>query len=438
MIFLHRKVARKLTLLLLQNPAAASLPITLRKTPTAACMEVEGGVQSATARLAIQSITSSGTVAAELKAVLMLDAPVAAEQELGVGTATSATKLTVQLSLSAPLLPTPALDALTAESERDRAQQRARGGKNNNIPDGLLSNKIVSSAEPNRDILKELRAEISATIEKIGQEYMSLYPEPARSMPALVAAANSTSDPAAANGNGSAQTPEERKLEFLEFLTSNGIFHELKETLKPKVQLLIQERYGARGRALGKSQALASVDLNRNDNEKHQVGGKEVTEANVETVLSELYVFLLKECSLVLNSMFSDTIIDRDVGELEQSAYINDETETQAQLVQKLLRLTALLRSPAHCTWSVCTSSTTAPLWARTNTCCTARMRPMVNSCCSSPPPCWPTPRLWVLTCNRCFSTRRRRCSARPERRSIQRTKWTRLSGRWRCCTLAF
>lgn len=338
-LFMHRKVVRQFTLLLLQDPASAYLPLSIKKTPSPTFLEVEGGVQTATGKLNIQRITHTGAVKPELFATLE-GAGLDVDADSGAGVS-AASKFSVTLSLSAPLLPTSALEKLTAEMEMNGGALKAqRGGmkKKSDIPDDILSGKAVTGGDANRDVLKELRTEISSTIEKIGQEYVSLYPEPTQSIPTLVAAANSTSDPTTQTcpRGSNVQTQEERKLEFLDFLVNNGIFHELKESLKPKVQLLIKERYGNRGRALGKSQALASVDLNRGDADKFQVT-QEIDEGSIEALLSELYVFLLKECSLVLNSMFTDTVIARDTAELEKTAYINDEAETQAQLVQRLL-----------------------------------------------------------------------------------------------------
>ena len=57
-----------------------------------------------------------------------------------------------------------------------------------------------------------------------------------------------------------------------------------------------------------------------------------MSEETIETALSELYVFLQKECSVILNSLFSDTLIDRDRSELTNSAFINDEEVTEAQV----------------------------------------------------------------------------------------------------------
>ncbi len=59
-----------------------------------------------------------------------------------------------------------------------------------------------------------------------------------------------------------------------------------------------------------------------------------VSEETIETALSELYVFLQKECAAILNSLFSDTLIDRDRSELTNSAFINDEEITETQVME--------------------------------------------------------------------------------------------------------
>lgn len=57
-------------------------------------------------------------------------------------------------------------------------------------------------------------------------------------------------------GNDLAQkSAAERKAQFLHYLTTSGIYHDLKEKLKPRIQRLVREKYGARGQALGKSTA---------------------------------------------------------------------------------------------------------------------------------------------------------------------------------------
>ncbi|KAJ1439647.1 hypothetical protein B484DRAFT_391710 [Ochromonadaceae sp. CCMP2298] len=310
-VFMHRSVARRFTMLLMQSRAQAYLNLSVKKIPVAGGAEIEAGEMQGSAQISIAPLTSTGITLSLLEA------------NLGVGFEGS--KFSAAVVLSSALLPTPALEALTAMSK-----PILKGASD--IPPGLLSATVVSSGDPNRDIMQELRAEIASTIEKIGQEYLSLYPEPVQAPFYPTTGASRETSPRAAHP----QTQIERKAEFLDYLTHNGIFHDLKTNLKPKVQILIRERYGNRGRALVKSQAMGTVDLNRDDEEKHDVGG-EITAASVEAVLSDLYVFLLKQCSLVLNSMFSDTLIGREAQELEKSAYINDEEETKLQISTRLL-----------------------------------------------------------------------------------------------------
>jgi hypothetical protein len=82
---------------------------------------------------------------------------------------------------------------------------------------------------------------------------------------------------------------------------------------------------------------MKSIDL-RDINSNQQFNPEEnLSEESLEASLSELYVFLLKECSVVLNSMFTDTIISRDVSDLAKNAFINDEEATKLQEYNRLL-----------------------------------------------------------------------------------------------------
>ena len=310
MLFLHRSQVRRLVLLMLQRSPAAKLvlPLTIKKTPTADAAAVEGTALTLTAVLDISTIMNSGIEFAEVKTVVDIEA----------GTAFSAV-----LTLNSPLLPVLEVDKLALKKKKKKKDEEATESD----PRGavLLSGKTVSSEDPNRDSLGELREEISRVIERIGQEYVSKYPL----LPA--------------EGVAAAASAEERKSEFLLFLAASGIFHELKSSLQPRVLSIIRDRGGARGRALGRSEVLASVDLNiggggdETKQQQHLLLPPTVTNESVDAVLSELYVFLLKECSLVLNSMFSSTVIDRDEEELEANAYVDDEEETPAQSIAKLL-----------------------------------------------------------------------------------------------------
>jgi hypothetical protein len=61
------------------------------------------------------------------------------------------------------------------------------------------------------------------------------------------------------------------------------------------------------------------------------------TNGPFEQMLSDLYVFLIKESNIILNKMYSNTMIDRDALELEKYGKVNDEEESLPQLYNKLL-----------------------------------------------------------------------------------------------------
>lgn len=217
----------------------------------------------------------------------------------------------------------------------------------------------VSSKSTNRDILQELRDEISNTIERIAQEYVSLYPQALASEPSPSNNNNNdtmsrtASDAISVNSqanniiNPQNHELEERKEKFVSYLLNNGIFLELQENLRIKVQLLIKDRYGARGRALGKSEVLKKLDENKAMVSIQEPDGnvtipadKEQKEAQnlLQNILAELYSFLMKECTLVLNSLFKTTIIQKDLNTIENPAMINDEQENDLQIFHRLLR----------------------------------------------------------------------------------------------------
>lgn len=345
MIFLHRSKVRELVKFIRTNPYAAELPLVMRRTPTAAHMESQGGELTCRGTIDLKQIVEPGRA--------VIDMPIALDW-VDDAAVTSETSLVVTYSsVAAGLVPAKALDSLTA-AQKDAVT-------NSYIPDGLLSNKLPSSNDPNTTILTDLRREITSCVERIAQEYLSLYPVPPGDGAGVAEGAlpmgngggngameitTTTASVASRSGGGGggadsesqgsqpAERKEDRLSDFLDFLTKSGIFHELKESLKPRVQLLIREQYGIRGRALGRSEALAAIDMQSTTG---VADGKQLNASSVESIMSELYVYLLKECSIVLNSLFKETVVDRDVAEFEKNAYVNDEEETEAQAVARLL-----------------------------------------------------------------------------------------------------
>lgn len=282
-IFLHRRNVRKFVKSFEEDPSKAVLPVILKKIPQHEAAATEGTVET----VIKATVNVAGIVKAGRKSINVT------AEDLSAGG-------NLELCFSSNL-PLQSIDAI------DQVNTLKAPKVENPNP------RQVSSNDGNKDALKEIRDEIVNTIERISQEYLAVYP-------------NATTD------GSIVANKDERRLEFLTFLANSGIFHELKENLRPRVQSLLREKFGIRGRALGRSETMRSLDLTYSEPGSSQV----VSEETIETALSELYVFLQKECSVILNSMFSETIIDRDVNDLTKSAYINDEELTKMQEFKRL------------------------------------------------------------------------------------------------------
>ena len=345
---MNRKVARKFLFLLFQDPKSAYLPIIAKKIPTSQYTEIEGGNLQLTGRVNIQTLTSTGLLQSDLTVVFDNNNDINTTTPTDTTTSSSTTtvsKLITTLTINSPLLPVSAIDKLPSTTENNNPNTTT----STKIPPSILSNKSVTNTTTNTDILSDLRVEITKTIEKIATEYVSLYPESTQSLPTLTTTninitttdnntiENNNTNITSSNNNY-IQTKEERKNDFLNYLINNGIFHELKESLKPKIQQLIREKYGNRGRALGKSNILKEFDQNSsNNNENNNDFNKEINDNNINILLSELYIYLIKQCNIILNSIFTDTIINRNIEEFEKYSTINDEKETNIQCLDRLL-----------------------------------------------------------------------------------------------------
>jgi hypothetical protein len=290
-----------------QDLQHAYLPITIKKTPSVEFVAAQGGEVFATGLLDISSIIVPGKASCALNTSALV----------GDQMDDFNPPLVVTFVSNEPLLEVSALSKLHQESQSSVDAK---------LP---FVAKIPMPAE-NRDVLQELRDEISGVIERIAQEYVAQYPTAA-----------AAPVPADSNNNltqGGIAGAEDKKTQFLQYLASNGIFHELQEKLRPAVLLAIQEKYGARGRALGKSAVMRSIDTkpisSETDNNDDEVG----YERHIQSILSELYVFLLKECNIVLNSMFHKTVIQKQRNEVDNPARIDDEQESELQKLSRLLR----------------------------------------------------------------------------------------------------
>mmetsp|Transcript_41022 Transcript_41022/g.41900 ORF Transcript_41022/g.41900 Transcript_41022/m.41900 type:complete len:1165 (-) Transcript_41022:236-3730(-) len=193
------------------------------------------------------------------------------------------------------------------------------------VADTLTQKGVAPGAIIRRDVMSELRAEIVSVIREVAHEYVTMYP------------VSPTAPPATTNGGINAPNkidPKESELEarrahFLHHLSSTGVYHALKERLKPRIQRVVRDKYGVRGRAIGKAGASAQIDADVEQNK------------GVEQLLGELYVFLVKESNIVLNGLFKSTMIARDEEEIDQvSVHVDDdEKESPIQIFARLLSL---------------------------------------------------------------------------------------------------
>jgi hypothetical protein len=343
-MFLHRSQVRSFANTLLPScPISKEMQITISKTVTAEARALEG------ADLNIQTavdVSPAGKPGASLT-TLPVPFPLTDDE------ANNPAHGTVQLCVSVRLFPAVIPADPVVGPQGDRAINAPR------TPADVLSGRHISGSNQNRDVIKELQTEITEVITQIAQEYVWLFPNPlpkpvpplqqqAQQQAAAVAAisgkglgmgmgmslmnpaddgSNMNGSPTAA-GSGAGGEPVvqttqiDRQAEFMHYLSTSGIYHDFKERLKPRIQRVVRERYGSRGQALGKS------DI--------QLTGEDIA-ADAQAILGELYVFLVKQCNVVLNSIYSATLVGRDAAELERGPLVDDEIETPGQAFTRLL-----------------------------------------------------------------------------------------------------
>jgi hypothetical protein len=284
--FFDRTVARNLLSVLEgRDEQDCSVVVEVRKTPSASAAALEGGEQRAAGSVLVADLANAGVSALDGIVVSLQDS----------SSSENSPQLSLKLTLSRPL--------------RDETPKLSKSGIR---PADMSSLHQVGGGASNRDVFKELRDEISAVIKEIAAEYVSLYPSPP--------SGKETAD---------AAELQARKAHFFHHLTSSGVYHRLKESLKPRIQRAARKRYGARSRALGLA-GSASFD-------SMALGAE--TELPLDQLLGELYVFLVQESNSVLNAMYRETVVDCDLKEIEQPPAIDDETESPKQLFKRLLSL---------------------------------------------------------------------------------------------------
>lgn len=159
-----------------------------------------------------------------------------------------------------------------------------------------------------KDVIKELQTDIELLIRTIGNEYIKLYPDPTD------------------------VTPTD-KTNFIQHLEHTGIMHEMKEKLKPKLNEIIWDRYGARGQVLAKSYK-DDLALNIPNKNSLSITGN----TSIDNFLSDIYINMISQCNIILNQAYTNTLVDRCKAEIDglPSKYSDDEIESSEQKFQRL------------------------------------------------------------------------------------------------------
>ena len=175
----------------------------------------------------------------------------------------------------------------------------------------LVSGRTVSVSQQ-RDVLKELKEEISACIKTIAVEYISKYP---------------INEGSEGSDDVNVKSIDDKKVEFLHYLSSSGVYHTLKESLKPKIQRVVRAEFGVRGQAIQKKPSFDISSSSVNEEKVNGISGQ---------LLADLYVYLVKVCNQVLNNLYTSTVIDKDTADVDKGGVVDDEDESAMQRLTRL------------------------------------------------------------------------------------------------------
>lgn len=324
-LFMHRAQVRQLKKILGDGDAAPKLEFVATKTVTEAGAETEGTDVSGTASVDVTALLNPGNTRVEMGCEFETTAPPASEGE-GEGEGESAPEEAPaepepagagedgdapEETAAEPPVPPPPPSLVGAMAVRSAlvappSTAAAPSSGSTMMPD--TSSKKVTASGSSRDVMREFSDEVNELCNKISQEYIAMFPL------------------APEHDTATAAQLEERKAQFLYQISSSGVYHELKEKLKPKVQRVVRERFGSRGRALGLAGGSPSEGFER----------AEEAQKAADQLLTEVYVYLVKECNKVLNGLFRGTMVSKQTADQEGKATLDDEAETPAQALHRL------------------------------------------------------------------------------------------------------
>lgn len=322
--FLHRSIVRKLAQIAKAESTNFSpvLKGTVKKVPTSEASSADPAELSLPLLLnfspMLQENVSSGNIACDI-----LNEDSNTPDSEAAKMIPSGALLQISYSMTAPLV-------RSSEVAPSKINVYDVAGKGNRI----------STEEQNRDAVRELQVELSKIITLVAEEYVVMYPmapDSASSKPGTpnkaAAAGKTTITPLSSISEAELA---ERRASFLYHLSTSGIYHNFKENLKPRIQRVVRAKYGVRGRAIS-----SSIPDDSNIVPAEGFKSEEAARAATDKLLAELYVFLVKECNIVLNKMFKETIIEKEALEMEQPPAIDDEKETSIQLFKRLAHVAA-------------------------------------------------------------------------------------------------
>lgn len=279
---------KKFLNVLISDTSKAFVPLTAKKLPLSDQISVEGGEIFATGLIDLSCLLSPGELSFNIEVPLQGDSFVGFD-----------TSVKLELRINHPLF------------------ENIPNIQSNNIDlssVSSLSSFSISTLSSRRKVLEELEDSITSILTSILQEYISLYGnENVDFNPSLL---------------------EKKNENFFQYLNNNGYIHEINQFLIPRLEYYIHDVYGLKGRTLGKSEILKSIDMNF-----IQINESNLDEL-IRNLLSEIYLNVISKCDKIINKLLPSTINLNNPASLNNLKYYDDEMysiQNKINLLNKLI-----------------------------------------------------------------------------------------------------
>jgi tetratricopeptide (TPR) repeat protein len=315
--FIHRSDIREFNKVASSLPVEAfTVPVSLCKTVTAEGQATEGNGPTIMSGLAsLIQLSRADTLSFETELLLSLELPAIDADSAKQGKSASkaspkpvhvAADVTssepaigsILVEVSKPLIKSVVIPQATSPVNLESIKERESAIKpaNNSTP------------------IEDLQEEIKKSITSIASEYAIAFP---------------THLSSSANKN-------ERKAEFMQILNMKGTLADIKVALKPKLQQVLWWRYGPRGHALGRDH---TKDLTSPPSLPLNSYLSTTGDVELDNMLSDLFVMLTKQCNIVLNRMYKETVIDSNKALMDNQSGPETVLDEVESLTQKMIRL---------------------------------------------------------------------------------------------------